>query len=461
MHKTYLIARREYLAFVRTVGFWLSLVTAPLIFALIIAVPVLIRTTAPVETMSVAILDLSGDDLEGPIRSLIEPQTPPPAAATDKAAIIQQVGRSVFDRNTTRLVSLPDGLTPQMTLKDAEAKIPVLLNAPNPKATTILVAWEEGSQLHFHIWSTKRQKGALQDKLFWDLHGLQYYKLAQSHGIDHAVAHEMRESRAEISSLTPTDAISAQTDSEKFGEQVRDNAPRLIGAAMGYVTWMTIFSSSMILLGGVIEEKASKVLEVLLASVSTESLLIGKVLGVAMVLLTVGGIWGIAGFGAFSYAREVIPADKINPVLSALASLFTPQHIALLAVYFIGGYLMYGVTFAAIGAFCETQKDAQAIMGPLMIVLMVPMLSMQAAFISPGSPIVQWLSYVPIFTPFLMPLRLAEPLPLWEILVTLAGMAVAATAMIAIGRRAFKQGALTGAKLSWGLLAKIAVRKPI
>jgi ABC-2 type transport system permease protein len=209
----------------------------------------------------------------------------------------------------------------------------------------------------------------------------------------------------------------------------------------------------------VIEEKASKVLEVLLASASTESLLIGKVLGVAAVLSTVGLIWGAASFAMISQGASFLPPDIAHTIQQGLAGLFTPAYVTLLLAYFIGGYLMFGVTFAAIGAFCETQKDAQAIMGPLMIVLMVPMLTMQAAIGAPNAPVIQWLSWVPIFTPFLMPLRLSEPLPLWEIVLTLGGMVVAATIMIAVGRRAFKQGALTGGKLTWGTIVRIATRK--
>jgi len=125
----------------------------------------------------------------------------------------------------------------------------------------------------------------------------------------------------------------------------------------------------------------------------------------------------------------------------------------------VARFFAAGVTFAAIGAFCETQKDAQAIMGPLMIILMVPMLCMQAAFVAPDSPVIRYMSYVPVFTPFLMPLRLAQPLPLWEIALTLFDMFLVAVLMINLGRRAFKHGALTGGKLTWGTVFRLAAGK--
>ncbi|ESQ74651.1 ABC transporter permease [Asticcacaulis sp. AC402] len=456
MRKTLLIARREYLAFVRTVGFWLSIVTAPLLFTLIIAVPMLIRTSAPVEVMNVAILDLTGDNVEQPVRDIIARAATP--AKGEENSALRDAANAVFDKERIALVPLPPGLDASMTRAAAEARIPAILDSPDAKVTTLVVIDDDGETLHFRIWSTPEQRNQLQDKLYWDLQGLQYRKVALKHGITPVVADEMRAARAEVVSLTPGDGVSGE-GGDFVATGLRDHGPRIVGIVLGFVTWFTIFSSSMILLGGVIEEKASKVLEVLLASASTESLLIGKVLGVAAVLSTVGLIWGGASFFMISQGASFLPPDLAQSIQAGLAGLFTPAYVALMLTYFIGGYLMFGVTFAAIGAFCETQKDAQAIMGPLMIVLMVPMLTMQAAIGAPNAPIIQWLSWVPIFTPFLMPLRLSEPLPLWEIVLTLGGMAVAATIMIAVGRRAFKQGALTGGKLTWGTIARIATRK--
>lgn len=449
MRKTFLIAKREYLAFVRTVGFWLSLVTLPLMICAIISVPILLRTTAPKDVMSVAVLDLSGENLGSQVAASVRQQG---LAASQRGEAGNMV-RNLVRKDDIRVVPVPAGLTTAMTVEEAEAKLPALLEDPHATASTVIVVYDRDDVLHFHIWSTPKQQGKLADLIQWDLHGLQYYKVAQVHGIDARLAHDMRESRADIQNLTPVPPGVAHDD---FMDGVRDKAPLLIGAVMGYISWMTIFSSSMILLGGVIEEKSSKVLEVLLASASTEALLVGKVLGVAAVLATVGLIWSVAGFGVMSYGMAVVPPEWAGKIQMVVSGLFSPAQIALLVTYFIGGYLMFGVTFASIGAFCETQKDAQAIMGPMMIVLMIPMLCMQAAFVAPDTPIIQYLSYVPIFTPFLMPLRLAHPLPLWEIALTLFDMLLVAALMINLGRRAFKQGVLTGGKLTWGTVFRLA-----
>lgn len=448
MHKTFLIARREYLAFVRTVGFWMSLFTMPLIISCSIFIPVMMRSTAPAE--NVAVLDLSGDNLDGALRAIVRGQQPkaPPANAAGNVL-------SRMSGGGVKLVDLPAGLNPDMTVAQAEAKIPDILRS-NDKVTTVLVAYDEGDVLHFRIWSDSAHKKDLENRIQWDLHALQSYKLAHLNGIDDKLAHALHDARADIVSLTPVSA--AQAKENGFTQSFREKAPRLLGAFMGYITWISIFSSSMILLGSVIEEKSSKVLEVLLASASTESLLVGKVLGVAGVMLTVAAIWTTVILSASSYGFAFLPPDIAQGIRATLGGMFSPAHIGLLLAYFVSGYLMFGVMFAAIGAFCETQKDAQAVMGPTMIVLMIPMMSMQAAFMPVEPMFVKYLSYVPLFTPFLMPLRMSHPLPWWEIAGTLAGVGLTALLMVNMGRSAFRHGALSGAKLSWGALLGVGRR---
>jgi ABC-2 type transport system permease protein len=434
MHKTLLIARREYLAFVRTVGFWLSLFTLPLIICASVVIPMLLRHSEPPQT--VAILDLSGDNLEPQLRGFLARHAPKPS------------GKGFMDGGGLVTVPLPPELTPAMTPRAAEAKIPQVL--ADGKAGSVIVATDDGQALHFRIWSSSGHKEDVNDAIMEDLHGLQYYKLARTNGIDPGLAKAMHDAKADIVTITPESAAAPKTDG--FAEGFRENGPRFLGIFISYITWMSIFSSSMILLGSVIEEKSSKVLEVLLASASTGQILVGKVLGVACVLLTVAAMWAAVFFGVSRFGFGFLQPDQAQMVMAGLSAIFSPERVALLLAYFVGGYLMFGIFFAAIGAFCETQKDAQAVMGPTMIVLMIPMMMMQSAFTAPDLPMLRYMSWFPLFTPFLMPLRLVQNPPWWEIAGTLVLMGVVALAMINMGRRAFRHGALTGEKLSWGAL---------
>ena len=118
-------------------------------------------------------------------------------------------------------------------------------------------------------------------------------------------------------------------------------------------------------------------------------------------------------------------------------------------LFMVGGYLMYAVLFAAIGAFCETPRDAQTLMGPIMMILVVPILVMQMALTSPDAPVVKVLSWIPFFTPFLMSARAPANPPLIEIILTLVGMFATAALMVWVAGRAFRAGALSDVKLSW------------
>jgi ABC-2 type transport system permease protein len=110
---------------------------------------------------------------------------------------------------------------------------------------------------------------------------------------------------------------------------------------------------------------------------------------------------------------------------------------------------MFAVLFAAIGAFCETPRDAQTLMGPIMMILVVPIVVMQMALQTPDAPVVRFLSWVPFFTPFLMSARAPSEPPLIEVVGTMAGMFAFALLMVWIAGRAFRAGALSDVKLSW------------
>lgn len=454
--KTLLIARREYLAFVKTVGFWLSLLTLPLLMVGSAFIPVMMARNGEAPR-SVAVLDLSGQNLTPELEAMIRDGDPslkkvdlPESVEND--AVARTMIRNMARRGGFRLVPLPVGLTPDLKMNEAEARIIDLMKAEKPPVDHILVASvAPGTPEHltFRIWSPGQKGDRLAGRLEDGLTALQFRFSARKLGLDPAAVAALADTRADIQTLTPAVATATDSKQASFLEKLKENGPRIVGVALSYLTWMAIFSSSVILLSGVIEEKSSKVLEVLLTSAPASSLLVGKVLGVFMVMATVAGVWGAVGTVAFGYGLAFMPPEQLMHIRAVAAEVFAPLHMLPMLAYFVGGYLMYGITFIAIGSFCETQKEAQAIMGPIVIVLMIPMMTLQAAMMSPDLPFVRYLSWVPFFTPFLMPLRLLSGAPWWEVLATLAGMGLLAFVMIRLGARAFKQGALGGGKFSW------------
>jgi ABC-2 type transport system permease protein len=254
-------------------------------------------------------------------------------------------------------------------------------------------------------------------------------------GIDPAVVAGTDRFRPEVSLFSPR--------SEGGGEvSFRDRLPGVIGLAFGFILWSLIITGASILLNSVMEEKANKILEVLLSSASATEILTGKVLGVALLTLTVLVVWGgIAALGLTAGVPDI--------ARDVLAVLMDGGLLIYFLLYMVGGYLMYAVLFAAIGAFCETPRDAQTLMGPIMMVLVVPILVMQMALRTPDAAVVKVLSWVPFFTPFLMSARVPSDPPLIEIVGTLLGMFAFALLMIWLAGRAFRAGALSDVKLNW------------
>ena len=200
-----------------------------------------------------------------------------------------------------------------------------------------------------------------------------------------------------------------------------------------------------ILLNSIIEEKQTRILEVLLTSASVPEIIGGKILGAACVTASALTVWAlVAGFGFFSRDPQLL--------VDILGVLTHHGLIFYFALYFVGGYLMYATLFTTIGAFCETPRDAQTLLGPLMIMLTVPIVFMGQSITHPDAPILAILSWIPPFTPFLMAARAASNPPLWQIAGTGALMFAVTALELWVAGRAFRTGALASGRFDLRLL---------
>jgi ABC-2 type transport system permease protein len=246
---------------------------------------------------------------------------------------------------------------------------------------------------------------------------------------------------AAITAIKATEPKVTQYSPRSAGGRVSlaDRLPSIAGVVMGVVLWSLILTGAGILLNSVIEEKQNRILEVLLTSASAPEIMGGKILGAAGVAATALTVWlSVAGF---------LFGSKNPALLSELAALFF-QHglIFYFLLYFAGGYLMYATLFTTIGAFCETPREAQTLLGPLMILLTVPMMFMVQAATRPDAPLLQALSWVPPFTPFLMAARAASGPPLWQVAGTAALMFATTALELYVAGRAFRTGALASGR---------------
>ena len=452
MNRTLLIARREFAAYAKTVGFWLSLLAFPLFAVLGGAIPVLMAQSQPVRQVVVVEEGPRAAGLAAAVqRSLQDDQARRAEQMAEAEAKIREAAGGTAGGNMAKgALSGLDG--PRLTIVEAPADLAAAapgepreeiarhyLGDEAPKAqrldAVVLLNRDAEGRPTARVWSRKATDTAVERFVKTALKEEHRRVAFEQAGIDPAVVSATAAFDPEVTTLSPRSASGGEVS-------FRDKLPGIIGLASGFLLWSLIITGASILLNSVMEEKSNKILEVLLSSASATEILTGKVLGVALLTITVLLVWG--GIGA---AGLIAGLPQYAPMVGEV--LIDSGLIGYFLAYAVGGYLMYAVLFAAIGAFCETPRDAQTLMGPIMMVLVVPLLVMQMAIRTPDAPVVQIMSWIPFFTPFLMSARAPSEPPMIEIVGTMAGMFAFALLMVWIAGRAFRAGALSDVKLSW------------
>lgn len=403
------IAWRDYLAYVRTPGFWLSILLMPVGFSLFSVAPLLVARSNPVPVVAVA--DFTGHDYRAAIATAFKP---PATGRKPRGLLVAAPGAPFADpADATR------------RLKPYVAGTQTLPGGAQLGAVVILRP--SGDTVAIDIWNRNLAdptveiavRGAVADALRRE--GL------EKAGVAAKALQAIEDRKPQVAVFSPKAGGKAS---------LRDKLPGLAGFGMGILLWMVVFTGAGMLLNSVIEEKSSRILEVLLSSASVPEIMAGKILGVAGVTATVLGVWITVAATALTIFQPQVAAD--------LASiLFTGGMIAYLALYFVGGYLMFATLYVTVGAFCETTREAQTLLGPMMILLSLPVVVMSQAITHPESPLLATLSWVPIFTPFMMAARAASEPPLWQIAGTATVMFATMALELWIAGPAFKSGALS------------------
>jgi ABC-2 type transport system permease protein len=217
---------------------------------------------------------------------------------------------------------------------------------------------------------------------------------------------------------------------KKEGEVVQSSGAREGIAAMGVVILilMGVMQSAGMLLNSTIEEKGNRVVEVMVSSVSSFELLAGKIFGAWLVGLTMMVAWGGSGF---------VAADHFGVVR---ASMFSGPNLAWYLYFFITGYLLFASVYAAVGAMCSSIQDAQSLMFPIVILIMIPMMSLAHVMQHPDSVLSLILTWFPFSAPFIAVLRLAlsPPAPQWQIAIAAVSVAFGAWLMMWMGGKVFR-----------------------
>jgi ABC-2 type transport system permease protein len=214
--------------------------------------------------------------------------------------------------------------------------------------------------------------------------------------------------------------------------------------------YMTLLLYGIQVMTAVIEEKSNRIVEVLVSSLTPFQLLLGKVIGVGAVGLVQLGIWGGAGF----YVTSVLGSRSGTADLAAdgaVQSFSMPQVsmelVAVVLVFFVLGFFLYSALYAAIGAMCNSQQEAQQANTPVTMIIALGMISMFALINEPSGALARVLSFIPLFAPIVVPVRFAiAPLPALEVVLSVISMMAGILLVIWLAARIYRVGILSYGK---------------
>jgi ABC-2 type transport system permease protein len=252
---------------------------------------------------------------------------------------------------------------------------------------------------------------------------------------------------------------------EESSEASSSAASSFAGIALGFVLYFFLVIYGSIVMQSIIEEKSSRILEVLVSTVRPFDMMMGKILGVALVALTQIAIWGVllivisaavipavmpddilAGVEAVRTGVDVaaMAPDMDVEAMAALASVmdtgYISQIVVLLLLFMMGGFLLYAAMYAAIGASVDQVQDAQQLTTPVMIPIIFAFIILTMVMNDPNSPLVVWCSMIPFTAPIVMMGRIPSGIPTWEIVLSLVLLYATFVFMVWIAGKIYRVG---------------------
>ena len=247
-----------------------------------------------------------------------------------------------------------------------------------------------------------------------------------------ALAQRLEREGLDAARVTALTAERLETKTEKIGNKGREKGGGMGNLAFGYIIAFLLYIMIALygqnMLRGVLEEKTTRVAEVVVSSVSTDTLLAGKVLGVGLVAITQVLAWVALTIGMLFYLMPILfgnmapqagataAASRGLPADAITAALPTPGTALIILGFFVLGFIFYSSLFAAVGAMVSSQEDVQQAAMPVMLMLISSVIFMSPILTNPGSSLSRTMSLIPFSAPILMPLRMSLiPVPWYEL----------------------------------------------
>jgi ABC-2 type transport system permease protein len=441
MNKISIIVKREYMTRVRKKSFIIMTILAPVLMAAIIIVPTLLMVNQDKDFKKIAVIEESSDLFKGVIKNskTLEFVYLENVKLDDIKNSFEQAGYYGVLNISPELVNTPNAIT--------------LISKKQPPISDLQYI---ESSLEKEI---ERQK-------------LMTYNIENLDDI-------MKNVETKVSIQTQKIGDSGEVKSTSTGIAM---ALAYIG---GFLMYMLVFMFGSQVMRGVIEEKTSRVVEVIVSSVKPVQLMMGKIVGIALVGLTQFMIWILLTFGIVGVLKTTIlkktdltevtqnvsksmmtegqqsavatQSPQVNPDLAEFSKLFDSamnQPWGLIIVsfifYFITGYLLYASIFAAIGSAVDNETETQQFMLPVTIPIILALMVAMGTMQNPESSLSLWCSMIPLTSPIVMMARIPFGVPMWQLAVSMALMVVTFLAFVWMAAKVYRTGILMyGKKTSW------------
>ena len=397
MNKTMLIIRREYLTRVKKKSFILLTLLMPFIFAALIFVPLALSLIKDGSDKTVYVVD-PGDHY---------------------APLFQNGGGWTFSRQPKDDAAFYD--------KDSGVEAVILINgdpATNDQALQIHSRNQVPADLVAIVENTVGNQ-VRQDKL-------------AAYGIDSL-------DRIIADVQKPVHAITMQRDSDGSTKITNADIATAAGFLFTFLIYMFVMSYGAMVMQSVMEEKTNRIVELMVSAVSPFQLMLGKIVGIALVGLTQLAVWVLMLTAILTAAGQMFGTSgtgEATMMLSALMNLPFFEITLLFILFFIGGYLLYASLFAAIGASINAQEDAQQFMTPMIVIMVFAMYAGLYSAENTNGPLAFWSSMFPLTSPIVMMVRIPHGVPLWQELLSLGLLFGTCLACVWISGKIYRIGIL-------------------
>lgn len=429
MNKTWHVAWREFVCTVVTRGFIIGILLPPVIMiAALSLMPILMNAAPPKTSGKIAIIDKSGKALDQlkaeftpeklaerqrrkseQVKQKVQQITPPGQEGVLNASMAGMTGPE------TSLTLEP--LAADAKLDEAKAKIPTVRSrkdlAPDARLALIVIPAETISGGYTPPPDPKNPESETAQPGYapFELYTTPTLDPEVKDQIESAAKRAIINTRlagtgmdiARVRGLFSDPQTKAVTVTEEGERKTNDAAAMMIPGAFLMLIWISVFTAGQYLMTTTIEEKSNRVMEVLLSAASPMQIMVGKIVGQMAVGGVIMALYSSTGVLALMYF--------------ALNHLIDPMKLVYLGVYFLIAFFLIACLMAAVGSAVSDIREAQSLMGPIMIVLIIPMILWFPILRNPNSMFATVCSFLPPISPFIMVLRLggSEPVPLWQI----------------------------------------------